>query len=200
MNSYFSLPNLLSYLRGLGAPVFLYVYLGLDNEILGFLILLLGGLTDYLDGKLARALNQTSEFGAKLDPSIDRLYILAVLIALVTKNLIPVWMFATLIGRDLLVSSMVIFQKITKRPLLQVTYLGKAATFNLLYAFPFLLISKHDFSTSISVIDSASWLNTLPYVLGWSFGIWGIALYLFTGIEYFSRGSNLLNRHTKRNG
>ena len=200
MNSYFSLPNLLSYLRGLGAPVFLYVYLGLDNEIMGFLILLLGGLTDYLDGKLARALNQTSEFGAKLDPSIDRLYILAVLIALVTKNLIPVWMFATLIGRDLLVSSMVIFQKITKQPLLQVTYLGKAATFNLLYAFPFLLISRLDFSTSISVIDSASWLNTLPYVLGWSFGIWGIALYLFTGIEYFSRGSNLLNRHTKRNG
>jgi cardiolipin synthase len=193
--SYFSIPNLLSYLRGFGAPVFLYIYLGLGNELLGFLILLIGGLTDYLDGKLARALNQTSDFGAKLDPSIDRIYILAVLIALVSNQLIPMWVFLVLIGRDLLVFLVVIFQKFTNKPLLQVTYLGKAATFNLLYAFPFLLISNQSFTQHFQIFDSLSWLNSVPYILGWSFGLWGIALYLLTGFEYIFKGiSSQLNQ------
>lgn len=193
--SYFSIPNLLSYLRGLGAPVFLYVYLGLDNELLGFFILIIGGVTDYLDGKLARALNQTSDFGAKLDPSIDRIYILAVLIALVSNQLIPMWVFLVLIGRDLIVFLVVIFQKLTHKPLLQVTYLGKAATFNLLYAFPFLLISNQSFILNSSSHDLISWLNSVPYILGWSFGIWGIALYLLTGFEYIFKGiSSQLNQ------
>lgn len=193
--SYFSIPNLLSYLRGFGAPVFLYIYLGLGNELLGFLILLIGGLTDYLDGKLARALNQTSDFGAKLDPSIDRIYILAVLIALVSNQLIPMWVFLVLIGRDLLVFLVVIFQKFTNKPLLQVTYLGKAATFNLLYAFPFLLISNQSFTQHFQIFDSLSWLNSVPYILGWSFGLWGIVLYLLTGFEYIFKGiSSQLNQ------
>ena len=181
LKQYFTLPNLLSYLRGIGAPVFLYVYLALDNELLAFMILIVGGVTDYLDGKVARMLNLTSDFGAKLDPSIDRLYIFSVLIALLSKDLIPQWMFVTLIARDLLVFLVVIYQKLKQRPLIEVTYLGKSATFNLLYAFPFLLISSTTFENNY-------WLTHLPYILGWSFGIWGIALYLLTGVEYIAKG------------
>ena len=70
----------------------------------------------------------------------------------------------------------------------KVTYLGKAATFNLLYAFPFLLLAKSDSS-----------LGSIAYVLGWSFAIWGIALYVATGISYARegvsqiRGSRVIN-------
>ena len=181
LNQYFTLPNLLSYLRGIGAPIFLYVYLALDNELLAFIILIVGGVTDYLDGKVARMLNLTSDFGAKLDPSIDRLYIFSVLIALLSNDLIPQWMFVTLIARDLLVFLVVIYQKLKQIPLIEVTYLGKSATFNLLYAFPFLLISN-------TTIENNYWLTHLPYILGWSFGIWGIALYLLTGVEYIAKG------------
>jgi cardiolipin synthase len=62
----------------------------------------------------------------------------------------------------------------TKRPLIEVTYLGKAATFNLMYAFPFLLLALAD-----------SWLGTAAFVLGWAFAFWGTALYLVTGFSYF---------------
>jgi cardiolipin synthase len=59
-------------------------------------------------------------------------------------------------------------------PPLTVTYLGKAATFNLLYAFPFLLLALSD-----------SWYGTLAYIMGWAFAFWGVALYLATAFGYF---------------
>ena len=89
--------------------------------------------------------------------------------------------FVTLIARDFLVFLVVIYQKQKHKPLIEVTYLGKSATFNLLYAFPFLLISNTTFENNY-------WLTHLPYILGWSFGIWGIALYLLTGVEYIAKG------------
>jgi cardiolipin synthase len=99
---------------------------------------------------------------------------LAVLIALYLRDAIPLWLIATLLGRDLILGLLSIWLSATKRPLIEVTFLGKAATFNLLYAFPFLLLAL-----------SNSWLGTVAFVLGWAFAIWGTALYLFTGFSYF---------------
>jgi cardiolipin synthase len=137
-------------------------------------VLAVGGATDYFDGKLARAWGQTSRFGEIADPTIDRLYILAVLIALFVRDAIPLWLIALLLGRDLILGLLSIWLAATKRPLIEVTYLGKAATFNLLYAFPFLLLAL-----------SASWIGTLAFILGWAFAIWGPALYVITGVSYF---------------
>ena len=69
---------------------------------------------------------------------------------------------------------------------MSVTYLGKAATFNLMYAFPFLLLALQE-----------SWFGTLAFILGWCFAIWGIALYISTGISYFAKGIDLY-RYGKR--
>ena len=159
-----TIPNALSIARGLGIPLFLWAYLGNGNKGIAFLILVLGGLTDYLDGKLARALNQESELGAKLDPAIDRLYLATILFALAYKGILPWILVGALVGRDLILGIILLI----KRTILPVTYLGKSATFNLLYALPLLLLDQF----------------SVMRIIGWAFAIWGIGLYLLTGAMY----------------
>ena len=174
MSQYLTIPNALTALRGLGVPLFIWLALDQKSDGWAIFVLAIGGLTDYLDGKLARAWNQTSRFGELADPFIDRIYIVATLIVLSMRGAIPLWVILLLLGRDLALAAMTVFLTRKGQPPLQVTYLGKAATFNLLYAFPFLLLALND-----------SWYGTLAFIFGWSFTIWGVALYLFTGVSYF---------------
>ena len=171
-----NIPNALTMLRALGVPLFLYLFLVAERPIASFLVITIGALTDYLDGKIARALNQTSEFGAKFDPSVDRLYIGAVILALASKDYLPWSLVIAIIARDFILLLVVVYQKIRKMPYLEVTYLGKAATFNLLYAFPFLLLKDTNLI--------GPWCS----ILGWAFSIWGVALYFYTGLQYLYRG------------
>jgi cardiolipin synthase len=171
---YLTIPNALTALRGLGVPLFIWLALDLHADGWAILVLAIGGVTDYLDGKLARMWNQTSRFGELADPAIDRIYILATLIVLYLRDAIPLWVIIALLGRDLLLALVTIALTRNGLPPLKVTYIGKAATFNLLYAFPFLLLALSD-----------SLLGTLAYIFGWAFAFWGIALYLFTGVSYF---------------
>ena len=171
-----NIPNALTLLRALGVPLFLYLFLVADRPVLSFVVIALGGITDYLDGKIARAINQTSEFGAKFDPSVDRLYIAAVVIALASQEYLPWSLVIALLIRDLLLIFVVTYQKIRNIPFLQVSFLGKAATFNLLYAFPFLLL------------EEVKYVGGWCFVIGWAFAIWGIALYFYTGLQYLVKG------------
>ena len=171
--NYLTIPNALTILRGLGIPLFIYLALSLEAD--GWAILTLGvaGATDYFDGKLARAWNQTSKFGEFLDPAIDRLYINATLIVLYLRDAIPLWLIVILFSRDLILLFFALALQLKHQPPLKVSYLGKAATFNLLYAFPLLLLALVD-----------SWYGTLAFIAGWSFTIWGLGLYIGTGIGY----------------
>ena len=171
-----NIPNALTALRALGVPVFLYLFLVAEQPIASFVVITLGGITDYLDGKVARALKQTSEFGAKFDPTVDRLYIAAVIIALAIKDYLPWSLVIAIIARDLILFLVIIYQKLRGIPFFEVSFLGKAATFNLLYAFPFLLLEE------VAVIGP--WC----FAAGWSFAIWGISLYFYTGIQYLVKG------------
>ncbi len=171
-----NIPNALTALRALGVPVFLYLFLVAEEPIASFVVIALGGITDYLDGKVARALNQTSDFGAKFDPTVDRLYIAAVIIALAIKDYLPWSLVVAIIARDLILFLVIIYQKLRGIPYFEVSFLGKAATFNLLYAFPFLLLEE------VAVIGP--WC----FAAGWSFAIWGISLYFYTGIQYLVKG------------
>ena len=171
-----NIPNALTALRALGVPVFLYLFLVAEQPIASFVVITLGGITDYLDGKIARALKQTSDFGAKFDPTVDRLYIAAVIIALAIKDYLPWPLVIAIIARDLILFLVIIYQKLRGIPFFEVSFLGKAATFNLLYAFPFLLLEE------VAVIGP--WC----FAAGWSFAIWGISLYFYTGIQYLVKG------------
>jgi len=179
-----TIPNALTFLRFLGIPLFLHLALNLHADGWAIAVLAVGGVTDYFDGKLARAWGQTSRFGEIADPTIDRFYIVAVLVALYLRDAIPLWLIAALLGRDLILALLSLWLSATKRPLIEVSYLGKAATFNLMYAFPFLLLAL-----------SGSRIGTLAFILGWAFAIWGTGLYLVTGFGYFA---NAIRRNKVR--
>ena len=173
-SSVISVPNALTFLRFLGIPLFIYLTLNLEADGWAILVLAIGGATDYFDGKLARALGQESKLGEILDPTIDRLYILATLIVLYMREAIPLWLIATLIARDAVLALVALALAAKGKAPLKVTFVGKAATFNLLYAFPFLLLALSD-----------STAGEIAFILGWAFAIWGVALYVATGVSYF---------------
>ncbi|WP_245161148.1 CDP-alcohol phosphatidyltransferase family protein [Blastococcus sp. CT_GayMR16] len=168
-----TLPNALSVLRLLGVPVFLWLLLGPEEDGWALVILMVSGFTDWLDGKLARWLNQGSRLGALLDPAADRLYIVATLVALTLRDIVPLWVTALLVGRELVLGVMLLVLRAYGYPPLQVHYLGKAATLLLLYAFPVLLIA-----------DGTGWLARACEPFAWALTIWGTALYLLAGLLY----------------
>ena len=118
-----NIPNALTLLRALGVPAFLYFFLVADKPVIAFFIIAFGGATDYLDGKVARALNQTSDFGAKFDPTVDRLYIGAILIAFASQNYLSKSLVAAILIRDLLLLLMVVYQKYRGIAFIEVSYL-----------------------------------------------------------------------------
>ncbi len=172
--SFYTWPNALTGVRALGIPLFTYLALGPEADGWAILVLAIGGATDYFDGKLARALGQESKFGEIADPTIDRLYIVATLIVLYIREAVPLWLIAALVSRDLILGLVTIALTAKGKPPLKVTFMGKAATFNLLYAFPFLLLAL-----------SVGRVGEIAFIFGWAFALWGVALYLATGAAYF---------------
>ena len=168
-----TVPNLLSFSRLLGVPLFLWLLLGPHADGWALLILMLSGITDWADGVLARKLNQQSRLGALLDPVADRLYILATLVGLVLRHVIPLWLAVLIIGRDLALAATLPALRSRGLTGLPVHYLGKAATFNLLYAFPLLLIGSH-----------SGTLAEVAKPIAWAFTIWGTGLYLWAAGLY----------------
>ncbi len=168
-----TIPNLLSFLRLLGVPLFLWLLLGPQADGWAIVVLAVSAATDWADGKLARMLGQTSKLGTLLDPAADRLYILSTLIAFLIRGIVPWWLVAILLLRDAMTGSALLVLRRYGYEALQVHYLGKAATFCLLYAFPMLLLAQGD-STVAHI--------ALP--IAYAFMIWGGALYVWAGIVY----------------
>jgi cardiolipin synthase len=168
-----TIPNVISMTRLLGVPLFLWLVLGPEADGWALVVLMVSGATDWLDGYLARRLNQWSTLGQILDPVADRLYILAVVVGLALRDIIPWWVAVILPLRDLLLWVLVPFLRTRGYSALPVHFLGKAATFNLLYAFPLLLLG-----------DGTGAMATLANVFGWAFALWGIGLYWWAGILY----------------
>jgi cardiolipin synthase len=178
-----TVPNLLSMLRLLGVPLFLWLALGPHADGWAVIVLMVAGFTDYLDGKIARRFGLTSRLGELLDPSADRLYILATLAALTTRHILPIWLAAAIVGRDVvLAATLPILRRHGYGPL-PVHFLGKAATLNLLYAFPLLLLSVGDTT-----------LDHLVRPLAWAFTGWGSGLYLWAGWLYLQHVRLLTRR------
>jgi cardiolipin synthase len=176
-SSVLTVPNALSALRLVGVPIYLLL---IESERYGWAVLTLvvAGATDYFDGKIARRFNQTSRLGELLDPAADRLYIVVILFSLWDLELLPIAVVLLIVGRDIILGILLIVMKRRDLPPFTVTYLGKAATFNLLYAFPFLLLTR----------SNTPWVAESSFILGWAFSAWGIGLYLYTGFVYLREG------------
>ncbi|MGW0522075.1 CDP-alcohol phosphatidyltransferase family protein [Crossiella sp. NPDC003009] len=168
-----TVPNILSFLRLAGVPLFLWLLLGPKADILALIVLVVAGLSDWLDGKLARWLNQSSRLGALLDPAADRLYILATLIAFLIRDIVPWWVVAVLVGREVVLGiAVLVLGRLGYGPF-PVHYVGKAATFCLMYAFPLLLLTDGTYT-------GAEWFRPLAY----AFTIWGGAMYVWAAVLY----------------
>ena len=99
-----TLPNVLSFARLAGVPLFVWLVLSPRADLVAVVVLMVAGFTDWLDGFLARRWRQTSRVGQMLDPIADRLYILAIVVALAIRGLVPWWLLVVLAARDLLLA------------------------------------------------------------------------------------------------
>lgn len=176
------MPNLLSLLRLLLVPVFLWLLLA-DYIVWALVVLAAAGASDWLDGVIARKFNQITELGKVLDPAADRLYIFATLIGLTINGNIPLWLAVVIIARDVML--LLVYPMLASHGYgpLPVHFIGKAGTFALLYALPLLLMAD--------IWPQASFV-VLP--LAWAFAYWGIAMYWIAGFIYVKQVKKLLSK------
>lgn len=179
-----TIPNLISIARLAGVPVFLWLVLGLRSQAgdwwaIG--LLATAGVSDWLDGKIARALNQQSSLGEVLDPAADRLYIVATIIALAVRSIIGWWLVIVLAARELTLGLALLLLRRAGYGPLRVSFVGKAATLCLLYAFPLLFLGSHQGTYAL-----------VARVFGWAFALWGTALYWWAAALYLEQARRLL--------
>lgn len=177
-----TIPNAISFARLIGVPVFLYLFLGTDATVAAVIVLAVGGSSDWVDGYLARRLNQVSRLGELMDPLADRLYILATLIAFTVRSIVT-WEFtAALLLRDaMMIVCLLVMRRHNFGPP-AVHYIGKTATFILLFAFPVLLLA-HALGGRPS---------TFFFACGWGLAWWGIVLYWIAGGFYVFQAVNAI--------
>jgi cardiolipin synthase len=182
MDRILTLPNALSALRLLGVPAFIWA-IATRHDAIALVILMASGITDYLDGKIARHYGLVSRVGQLLDPMADRLYIVTTLVGLAWRDIIPWWLVVALFAREAFMAVVVLIAKRHGWVGLPVHFIGKAATFNLLYAFPALLMA-----------DGDGWLAAFMRPVGWGFAWWGTVLYWVAGILYAVQLRQLIAR------
>jgi cardiolipin synthase len=169
-----TVPNALSVLRLVLVPVFLYLLLVVHANGWAVGVLMFSGFSDWADGKIARMVaNQSSRLGELLDPAVDRIYMVTVPVALAIYGAVPWWIVVTLIGRDAVLAATLPVLRSRGLTALPVTYIGKAATFALMSGFPLILLGQWD----------ALW-SRVVLACGWAFLVWGMAMYLWSGVLY----------------
>jgi cardiolipin synthase len=170
-----TVPNMISLVRLALVPVFaVLIVVGEDGWAL--LVLAVSGASDWLDGVLARRLNQVTRLGQILDPFADRLFIFVTLIGLAWREVVPLWLVLAIVARDVLLALTVPVLARLGYGTLEVTLVGKVATFALLYAFPLLLLAA-----------VPGWLGAVAHVVGWAFTWWGVGLYWLAGLQYVAQ-------------
>ena len=164
-------------------PVFLWLVLGPHADGWAIILLMFSGASDYFDGKLARAWNQTSRLGQLLDPAADRLYIVATVVGLASAaSSRSGWSWRCSGATCSWPCTLPVLRRHGYGPL-PVHYLGKAATFNLLYAFPLILLGA-----------GHGWGSPAARDLGWAFTVWGFGLYWWAALLYLAQVRDLTSR------
>ena len=180
-NRIWTVPNVISFVRLLGVPLFLFLLLGPHHDVAAVVVLAVGGTTDWVDGYVARRLGQVSRLGELLDPFADRLYILAALIGLTVRGVVPWWLTIALLLREAVLGvALLVLRRHGYGPP-AVHYLGKTGTFVLLFAFPVLLLA-HAAPATAAVAG--------PF--GWGLAWWALGLYWSAAVLYLAQTVALL--------
>jgi cardiolipin synthase len=184
-----TIPNLLSLIRLLLVPVFYALFVVYGNDVLGFIVFFIAASTDWVDGKVARATNTVSRFGQQFDPFVDRILIVAGVIALFVVGRLPLWILVVLIARDAVLFCLTLSMRARFQRALKVIFLGKLATALLMAGFASLILNW-------PILPGAG-LFELSFLPGWGaqsmpLGIWllylGVLSSLVTAVIYFCKG------------
>ena len=167
-----SIPNVISFLRLATVPVFIWLFVA-DHTNAAVVLYAIGAWTDFLDGYLARRLNAVTDLGKLLDPLADRIFIIALAVALVWTDALPLWLALAIVGRDLLLVAAFPFVDKRAASRIPVTFLGKTATAALLAGLTLMAYAETTFP-AISGIDEA----------GLGFVLFGAVLYWITAFQY----------------
>ncbi|MDR0283502.1 MAG: CDP-alcohol phosphatidyltransferase family protein [Propionibacteriaceae bacterium] len=178
-----TVPNVLSFIRLAGIPVFLWFLLGAKLDGVAVAVLAVSGVTDFLDGYFARKWRQVSRLGQVLDPIADRSYILAIIIGLAVRGILPWALVIVLVARDVMLATLIPALRARGYSSLPVHFLGKIATFCLLYAFPFVLLGGLSFGAA-----------PVFAVFGWAVVLWGTVFYWWAAILYMYQGIWFIRR------
>jgi cardiolipin synthase (CMP-forming) len=181
-----TVPNVLSVIRLVLVPVFLWLLLVEHADAWATGILMFTGASDWADGKIARLMNQSSRLGELLDPAVDRIYMITVPIAFALRHFVPWWFVIVLIARDAILAATLPALRSRGLTSLPVTYIGKGATFGLMSGFPLILLGQFDGLWSRVVL-----------AIGWGFAIWGFVLYLWSFVLYMVQFALVLSRMPK---
>jgi cardiolipin synthase len=180
-NRIWTIPNIISFIRLLGVPLFLYLLLGPHHDVAAVVVLAVGGTTDWVDGYVARRLGQVSRLGELLDPFADRLYILATLVGFTVRGVVPWWLTAALLLREVVLGvALLVLRRHGYGPP-AVHYVGKTGTFVLLGAFPVLLLAY--------AVPS---IHPVAAPIGWGLAWWALGLYWAAAVLYLTETARVL--------
>jgi cardiolipin synthase (CMP-forming) len=168
-----TLPNLVTVARLCCLPLFLWLLFGREDRAAAAWLLAGLGISDWVDGFLARRLGQVSELGKVLDPVADRLLFLVGAGGILIDGSVPTWFAVTVLVRETLVGGATVVLAALGARRIDVTWFGKAGTFGLMIAFPLFLAHNSDLS----------WADTAG-ILAWVAGIPGLALSLYAAVLY----------------
>lgn len=156
-----TVPNLVTLVRLLCIPVFLWLLFAADERGAAAWLLAVLGSTDWVDGWIARRFDQTSEFGKVFDPAVDRLLFLVAVPALILAGAIPLVVSVLALVREGLVVLMAATVALLRLERFPVTWEGKTGTFLLMFAFPLFLGADSDLSYA-ELLGPLAWLFAVP--------------------------------------
>jgi len=177
----FTVPNLISVLRILCIPLFVWVLFGAENRSAAAILLAVLGATDWVDGWIARRFNQTSELGKILDPTADRLLLIVSIPSLIIDGSIPLWFALLALIRELLVGGATVSLALIGARRIDVLWWGKTGTFAMLFAVPSFLAGE-------STISISDFFAVFAYISG----IPGLLISWFAAFMYIPLASETL--------
>jgi cardiolipin synthase (CMP-forming) len=166
-------PNVITLVRLLCIPVFLWLLFGLHHQTAAAILLAVLGATDWVDGHVARRYHQVSTFGKVFDPTADRVLVATAVIAVIVHGAVPLWFGLATIAREVLVSLMVLLLAALGAARIDVLWVGKAGTFALMFSYPTFLLAD----------GGAGWQDPIR-VIAWVTGLIGLALAWIAAASY----------------
>jgi len=183
-NKILTIPNLITLVRLACLPIFVWLLLSRDNPLAAGAVLGALGATDWVDGWFARRFNQVSNLGKIFDPVVDRLLFFVSIVAIIIAGSAPLWFCLAVLVREVAIALATLVLAALGARRIDVTWIGKAATFGLMFAFPAFLWASTDWLLQ-PFFEIAAWVFGIPALAAsW----YAAALYVPLGLGALREG------------